>query len=135
MKEADINVDINKDNLLRQRSMDNLTYVWSDGLINNLNIKALDSELTGLTAAFYPGPIGDIDLNGTEANSGIRVLAGTEQTVINQYSWRAGLSQWNYEQNWQNMNGEAAPAMFAWGTGHTYYINFIDAQNNAVMYW
>ncbi|KAK5171479.1 uncharacterized protein LTR77_004624 [Saxophila tyrrhenica] len=126
---------INKENLLRQRSITNLTYVWSDGPLNDLKVRALDSAHVGLTAGFYAGPIGDVNLEGTKPYSGMRVLVGTGDTTFNQYSWRPGLTQWHYDQNWEDMNGEAAPAMFAWGRGQTTYINFIDQKNDVATYW
>lgn len=88
-----------------------------------------------MAAGFYAGTIGDLDLKGTSAFSGTRVLVGTSATTFEQYSWRPGLPQWVYEKTWPGMNAEAVPAMYGWAAGHTFYATFIDEQNDAVVWW
>lgn len=120
---------------MRQKSIDNLTHVWTDGLLNKLNVKMLDADHVGLSAGFYAGTIRGVDLTGTPAYSGIRLWAATSATTIYQYSWRPGLTEWYNDYVWTDVNGAAAPATFGWGKGHTTYVTIVDQHNNAVMYW
>lgn len=127
--------DIGNDNMLKQRRLDNLTYVWSDGLLNQMNIKALDTGQVGLQACFYEGPINNIDLNDTDKQTGMRLFVATSETTFDQVAWRYGLPHWEWEQSWQNLNGHASPACFGWDVGTTTYVMFIDLQNTVNMYW
>lgn len=121
--------------MLRQRFIDNSTFTWNDGPLNNLNIKVLDSPKVGLAACFYKGPIGNVDLTGTDPLSGIRLWIATDETTFDQYAWRAGLPQWQREQSWYDMNGHATPACYGWAAGSTTYAMFVDNHNTSQLYW
>lgn len=127
--------DINKENMLRQRTINNITYAWSDGLLNDLNIKTLDADRVGLQACFYEGPIDGVDLNGTQPISGIRIWVATSETTFDQMAWRNGLPTWTFEQTWTNLNGYASPACFGWAPGTVTYVAFVDLQDAVNLYW
>ncbi len=127
-------VDVDKNNLVRQRVINNLTYTWSDGPFNDLNVKAFDSPSVGLRAAFYSGPIYGVDLTGTDLYTGVRVWVATSSSTFVQYSWRAGMPQWNEDRTWEGMNGVATPASFGWFT-QTFYVLFMDETATARLYW
>lgn len=127
--------DTDNGNFLRQRSIDNLTYTWTDGLLNNLNVKMLDDERVGLRACFYPGPIDGANLDGTIGLAGIRVFAATSETTFDQLAWRSGLSKWVWEQRWMNLNGHASPACMGWGRGSVTYAMFVNEQNAVNVLW
>ena len=130
------NADISKDNLLRQRYINNSTYTWNNGPLNDLNIKTLDSGPVGLQVCFYEGPIDNVNLNGTDPHSGMRLWIATSETTFAQYAWRAGLPSWVPEQSlWIDLNGHASPACYGWGKGSTTYVMFVDNQNDVQLYW
>jgi hypothetical protein len=124
---------------LRQRFIDNQTWTWYDGPLNNLDISTLDSERVGLQACFYDGPIdgvGSVSLNGTDPTSGMRIFVATSETTFAQYAWRSGLPSWVQEQsNWSGVNGQATPACFGWAAGGTTYVMFVDEENAVHLYW
>ena len=127
--------DTDQNSMLRQRSLDNSTYVWTDGLLNKMNIKALDADKVGMQACFYDGPIDNVNLNGTNPDTGIRVFVATSETTFDQLAWRSGLPQWTLEQTWPNLNGQASPTCFGWARGNTSYVMFVDLQNAVDLYW
>ena len=131
--------DINNNNSLRQRFIDNQTFTWYDGPLNDLDVSTLDSESVGLQACYYNGPIdsvGSVSLNGTNPNSGMRLFVATSETTFAQYAWRSGFTSWVQEQsNWSGVNGQATPACFGWAAGGTTYVMFVDEQNAIQLYW
>ena len=127
--------DVNKDNLVRQRSLDNITYVWTDGPLNDMNLKTLDADKIGLQVTWYGGTISNVDLNGTDHMTGMRLFVATSETTFDQLAWRSGLPQWIWEQSWPNQNGHANPACYSWAKGTTTYVMFVDLDNKINMYW
>ena len=130
--------DISVDNTLRQRFIDSNTWAWSDGPINSLNVSVLDTSSAGLSACFYRGPIENLDekaLNGTIANTGMRLFVATSETSFAQYAWRTGLAQWTYETEWNDVNALASPACMGWGAGQMMHVAFVDLDNMVSVYW
>lgn len=121
---------------MKQRVIDNLTYTWHDGPLNNNNVEALDAERIGLQACFYQGPIAGVDLNGTDPTSGIRIFVATSETAFDQYAWRSGLESWVKEQSsWESVNGHATPGCFGWSAGWTTYVMFVGMENEVQLWW
>ncbi|KAK3696302.1 hypothetical protein LTR37_018038 [Vermiconidia calcicola] len=123
---------IGEDNLLKQRSITNTTYTWTDGLINQLNIEVLDAERVGLQACFYDGPVGS---TGQGSWGGIRLWVASSETTFDQWVWNIGLSHWIWEQSWQELNGAASPACYGWAPDAVDYIMFLDLNNAISIYW
>ena len=126
---------MNTDNLLRQKHIDNVTYTWNNGPLNDLNVKVFDSFRVGLAVCFYQGPIENTNLNDTDPESGLRLWVATDETTFDQYAWRAGLPQWVWEETLPDMNGHATPGCFGWGAGWTTYTMFVDADDIPQLYW
>ena len=128
--------DVNTEGLLRERVIDNSTYVWNDGALNQQNIKVLNADTVGMQACFYGGPLANVNLNGTDAMSGIRLWVAIGETKFEQYAWRSGLSSWTREQSsWNDMNGHASPTCYSWDVGQTTYVMFVDVEDRLVIYW
>lgn len=121
--------------MLRQRSIDNLTYTWTDGLINDMKVKMLDDDRVGLRACFYSGPIDGVNLNGTSSLAGIRVFAATSENTFDQLAWRSGLSDWVWEQRWMSLNGHASPACMGWARGSVTYVMFVNDNDAVNVFW
>lgn len=135
MHSSNLVADVNKENTLRQKHIDNVTYTWNDGPLNDLNIEVFDSDRVGLAVCFYEGPIENANLEDTEPESGIRLWIATDETTFDQYAWRAGLPQWVWEETLHELNGHAAPGCFGWGSGTTTYTMFVDVDDNIQLYW
>lgn len=52
---------IDNKNRIRQRSNSNTTNTWTDGLINQLDLLALDADQVGMQACWYGKDYGDSD--------------------------------------------------------------------------
>ena len=127
--------DINKDNILKQRTIDNNTYTWSDGLINDLNITTLASDRVGLSVCWYYGPIMNSNMDFISGISGMRLWVATSAATFDQYAWRLGMSDWVYEQNWVDMNGQANPACHTPFLGNSTYVMFVNQTGAVDFYW
>ena len=57
-------VDVGVDNRLRERVNSNVTNIWVDGPINQLDIPVLDADQVGLLACWYGNSHGDVDWSG-----------------------------------------------------------------------
>ena len=122
--------------MLKQRIIDNTTYAWADGLLNNLDVRVLDADKVGLEACYYSGPIDNVDLNGTEPSTGIRLFVATSETTFDQFAWRRPLPQWVQEQqSWLNLNGHANPTSYNFAPDGVHYVAFVDLQNAVNLYW
>ena len=100
-----------------------------------MNLKALDSDHVGLKACLYLGPIGNANLAGITATSGVRLFVASSDTTFEQFAWRPGMSKWIWEQTWRNKNGHASPGCFTWAKGQTTYSMFVDFDDNIELYW
>ena len=90
--EVDLSLlDISKDNKLKERRISNSTFLWTDGLINNLNIDAYDNDSVALKACYYVGTIDGF--TSTHDDGGMRVWVGTGAETIDQYA-SLPLSKW-----------------------------------------
>lgn len=101
-------------------------------------MSVFNSSRAGLSSCFYPGPIQTLDdgaLNGTIANSGMRVFVATSETSFAQYAWRTGLAQFTYEMEWNDLNAHASPACMAWGAGQVMHVAFVDLEDKVSVYW
>lgn len=124
--------------MLRQRSIDNNTWSWTDGSLNALNVSVFESTRVGLQACFYRGPIEGVDsadLEGTAIDGGVRVWVATSATTFAQYAWRPGMLQWVHEEDRRDVDGRANPACMGWGAGWTTYVAFVDLDGNIAIYW
>ena len=131
--------DINKNDIVSERVFDNSTGVWADGLLNNRKMRVPDAKRLGLQACGYSGPIQDstnnLDSNGTEKSTGMRIWVASSTTRFEELSWRFGLAEWIWDQSWPDLNGYASPACFDWGKGSVTYVMFVDMQHTVSLYW
>jgi hypothetical protein len=120
--------------MLRQRTIDDETWTWADGPLNDLNISVFDADRVGLKACLYLGPIAGVPSDETVGH-GTRLFVATSEGTFEQLSWYPGMESWVLEQPWHDLNGHASPACFGWGIGHTFYAWFVNAQNTIDMWW
>ena len=126
---------INNDSYVQQRTSTNgsafQTNIWTDGPLNDLNLKANDADMIGLQACYWGNFYGDTDYtysdgfnassqNVSIAPTGMHLWYADTDTSFQQYSWFNGRDQWdNDNQTWSNMNGHAGVGCQTWlsGTG------------------
>jgi hypothetical protein len=106
-----------------------LTYLWNDGPINKLNLKANDADVIGLQACSWGNFYGDSDyvyaagFNTTNqsvaiAPTGMHLWYADSDTTFQQYSWYTGATQWSNDNNtWHNVNGHATVGCQTWVSG------------------
>lgn len=128
-------LDVGKNNKLRQQTIDNHTYTWHPGLLDDLSIATLDADKRGLVACYYSGPIDDPSYNASSGDSGIRLFVATSETTFEQLSWQPGMSSWVVEQQWTGLNGRAQPACNGWSAGSVTYAMFVDQDDQVAFYW
>lgn len=126
-------IDVGTDNLVKERVVNNGSFLWSDGALNKMNLKAFDGGgNVGLQACFYDGPISNISVYGL---GGIRLWVATGQTEFAQLSWRSPMQDWIMEQQWTDVDGHASPACYGWQRGQVDYVMFVDPQSTMNVYW
>lgn len=127
--------DVSKDNKLQQRTIDNETFTWRSGLLDDLDVGVLDADKVGLVSCYYNGPIDDQSYNSTSGDSGIRLFVATSETTFEQISWQPGMPSWVSEQQWNGFNGRAQPTCNGWSTGTVTYAMFVDEDDQVAFYW
>lgn len=134
-KATNLCTDVGQDGMVKERMIDDINLIWTDGPLTSQNITTLRSNDIGLHSAFYAGPILNYDSEPTEHKSGVRVWIPRSETTFDQMAWRPGLSKWIYEQSWQGMNGHVTPVSNDNSDGNTTYIMFLNGHNKPELYW
>lgn len=112
---------IDTNNAIRERINNNVTNLWSDGPINDLDIKAMDSPNVGLQACWYGSFYGDAqykhspvpgqnetDQNNADQSAGIHLWYGDTGTSFQEFGWAYGNSYWQPEDRaFEGYNGHA----------------------------
>ncbi|KAF2662779.1 hypothetical protein K491DRAFT_584621 [Lophiostoma macrostomum CBS 122681] len=138
---------INKDNNLAQRTQDNVTGLWSQGLIGKLNLPVYDSPSVGLQACYKGNFYGDADthlfpgangnnqtLNNTE--NGMNIWYATDDSTFQQYTWYPGQDQWQEVDKWQGKNTHAGVGCYSWDQWSTStYTMMVNKDNNTEFWW
>lgn len=144
---------IDTNNTVKQRSNNNQTFIWVDGIINGMNLVANDADQVGLQACWYGSDYGDSDYlhtplpstNGISNTSaagnaafaddvGMHIWYASDDTTFRQLGWRDGDTNWTFQQSWLDMNGHAGVGCYSWGPGTTTYVMFVNT-NNIVEFW
>lgn len=124
-----------RNNRLRQQTIDNKTFTWHPGVLDDLKITTFDADKRGLVTCYYNGPIADPSYNESSGDSGIRLFVATSETTFEQISWQPGMSSWVIEQQWTGFNGHAQPACNGWSPGSVTYAMFVDQDDQVAFYW
>ena len=143
--------DIDEQNYLRQRSNGNETNVWSNGTINDLNLRIFDADQVGMQACWYGNDYGDSDYIHTPlpgnpqegndsdsdaSNTGMHMWFATSATTFEQYGWRFGDTEWQHQKTWTGMNGHAGVGCYSWiPDSSTTYAMFVNAANTVEIWW
>lgn len=136
---------IGEDNQLKQRSNSNTSSLWSDGPLNAMNLTVLDADQVGMQACWYGNAYGDTDYIHTDRPStgstaasseiGMHLWYASDNTTFKQYGWRYGDEEWDYQEEWKNLNGHAGVGCYSWGEGTVTYAMFVDLKNTVNFYW
>ena len=59
----------------------------------------------------------------------------SDNTTFKQYGWRYGDEEWDYQEEWKNLNGHAGVGCYSWGEGTVTYAMFVDLKNTVNFYW
>lgn len=141
--------DIDQQNYLRQRSNGNETNVWSNGTINDLNLKVYDADQVGMQACWYGSDYGDSDYvhtplpedqsgsdSGEGANTGMHMWYASNETTFQQLGWRFGDEEWLHQETWTGKNGHAGVACYSWAEdSSTTYAMFVNQENTVEVWW
>lgn len=142
-------LDINKENILKQRTNSNMTGIWEDGPINDLKLHPYHAEQVGMQACWYGNDYGDSDYkhsplpgqNATNGNAkfsnqvGMHMWYASDRTTFQQYGWRDGDDSWSHENSFKNMNGHAGVGCYSWGPGTVTYVMMANEENTVEFYW
>lgn len=145
---------IDQNNTLRQRSNSNASSayttpgIWTDGPINNLDLKVWDADQVGMQACWYGNDYGDSDyvhspIPGTDqvnasANSdvGMHMWYASDNNTFQQYGWRQDANNtWQFQNTFENMNGHAGVGCFSWGPGTVTYVMMVNEENTVEFWW
>lgn len=140
---------IDVDNHIRQKTNSNVTNIWQDGEINQLNLTAMDAESVGMQACWYGSFYGDTDYadlkptvtaDGSNATTystevGMHIWYASDATTFQQYGWRDGYDNWEKQDNWTDMNGHAGVGCYSWGPGTVTYTIMVNSENTAEIWW
>lgn len=121
-----------------------MTNEWRDGEINSLNLQAMASDAVGMGACWYGNFYNDNDYtnfkpsknnNADPYNVGIRIWFASNATAFQQYGWRDGDDEWDYQQSWDGKNGHAGIGCYSWAPGSTTYIMMLNQTNGLEIWW
>ena len=59
----------------------------------------------------------------------------SDNATFQQLGWRAGETEWSWQQSWLNFNGHAGVGCYSWGPGSVTYVMFVDLENTVNFYW
>lgn len=138
--------DIDQTNRIKQRSNSNTTNVWIDGPINQANLTADDAGMVGMQACWYGSDYGDSDYTHTplpnsaaesdySEDVGMHMWYAKSNTSFDQWGWRDGDPEWQYQATWDNYNGHAGVGCYSWGPGTTTYVMFVNLANTVEFWW
>lgn len=66
---------------------------------------------------------------------GMHLWYASDNTTFKQYGWRYGDEEWDYQEDWKNLNGHAGVGCYSWGEGTVTYAMFVDLKNTVNFYW
>lgn len=111
-------LDVDSDNLIRQRSGNNRTVGWTEGSISKSKLTAWDGDLVGLTAC----------ASAINETIPIRLFYASSSTAFEEYLWRAEEDEWIWQQTWEGYSGAADVGCFS-GTGDYRYLGLVTPKN------
>jgi hypothetical protein len=131
--------------LIRQKSFSNITGVWTDGLINSLNLKAVTADLGGMQACFSGhqdpksfkfenGVMPPVDTT-TNGLDGMYLWYASEENKLEQYGIIQGSSDWTEQSTFNGMNVQAGVGCYFWGTTTVQYAAMVNMQNTMELWW
>jgi hypothetical protein len=138
---------ISQDGYVRQKTNSNVTNIWEDGFVNNLNLKAFDADAVGLQACWYGNFYGDDDAkkfptasgaNNTEGfviDHGMHLWYASDEQTFQQYGIYEGQQEWVKQKSWPNMNGHAGVGCYSWLPGSVTYAMFVNLQDTVEIWW
>lgn len=132
--------------MVRQKSFSNVTGIWTDGLINNLNLKAATADLGGMQACWSNGQdwksfkFGDSvpppTINTTATGlGGMYLWYASEENMFDQYGIIQGSSSWEKQGTFPGMNARAGVGCYFWGPKTVQYTAMVDLQNTTEVWW
>ena len=129
----DVNYTI-RERIITNTTTDGPTPVWADGPLSKQNLKTWKSNTIGLQACYWGNRYGEWSYDPTIASAGIHIWYASDATVFQQYSWTNGTDDWNFDQQWNDLSGNAGVGCQTW-YGMTEYVWFVNTKNELDMYW
>lgn len=139
---------INLNNTVNEVINDNLTNVWREGPINDLNLQAMNDPNVGLEACWYGSFYSDAAYNHspvpgqttTTGNSsdqtvGIHLWYASNAATFDSVGWTYGDDLWTEQQTFPGFNGHGGVGCYSWGPGSDTYVFFINLQNEVNILW
>jgi hypothetical protein len=125
------------DGFIKQKSNSNVTNIWQDGPITDLNLKASDADSVGLQACWYGNFYGDSDASKFptatgqtnqqefDIGKGMHLWYASDDKTFQQYGIYEGQEQWVFQKEWAGFNGHAGVGCYSWLPGAGESINRI----------
>jgi hypothetical protein len=104
----------------------------------------MDSDAVGMGACWYGKLHNDNDytnfkpsknINADPYNVGMRIWFASNTTTFQQYGWRDGDDEWDYQQSWHGKNGHAGIGCYSWAPGTTTYVMMLNQTNELEIWW
>lgn len=116
---------------------------WYGNAYGDTDYVHTDRPSTGSTAASVEyGKFDNVAISTTPASLdqtddvlGMHLWYASDNTTFKQYGWRYGDDEWDYQQDWKNLNGHAGVGCYSWGEGTVTYAMFVDLHNAVNFYW
>ncbi|KAK5135529.1 hypothetical protein LTR08_005164 [Meristemomyces frigidus] len=59
----------------------------------------------------------------------------SNETTFQQYGWRDGDAQWEFQATWNGYNGHAGVGCYSWGPGTTTYVMLVNLEHTVDFWW
>lgn len=66
---------------------------------------------------------------------GMHLWYASNSTTFQQYGWRDGDTEWEYQATWSDYNGHAGVGCYSWGPGTVTYAMFVNLANTVEFWW
>ena len=144
-----LGLDIDQNNMIKQRTNSNITNIWANGPIDDANLIANDADQVGMQACWYGNDYGDSGYShtplppssgpdGNQAlrnNVGMQLWYASDDTTFQQLGWRDGEGTWQHQGSFSDMNGHAGVGCYSWGPGTVTYVMFVNSVNTGKVFW
>jgi hypothetical protein len=117
-------LDIDSDNLVRQRSGNNRTVGWTEGSITKAKLTAWDGDLVGLSVCE----------SVANESAPIRLFYASNSTAFEEYLWWAEDDNWEWQRTWEGYSASADVGCYT-GSDDYRYVGLVNPSNQLEIWY